>query len=128
MEDIDSIIRFTPLEQAQFEKEQNLFSIIKTIEFLEFAYMNGKVAGPEYEKEFVKLLHQFTLCKQSIPNFVGIDAFMRDSNLEHCQSAKQRIMAGKSNYKGEDASGNLPQRVFKITSTFIQSIDVLAVG
>ena len=46
MEDLDALIRFTPQEQAQFEKEQSLSSIIKTIEFLEFAYMNGKVSGP----------------------------------------------------------------------------------
>jgi hypothetical protein len=50
--------------------------------------MNGKVAGPDYDKEFRLLLHQFTMCQQSIPNFVGIDAFMRENNLEHCQSAK----------------------------------------
>lgn len=43
MEDIDSLTRFDPMEQVQFEKEQNLYSIIKTIEYLEFAYMTGKV-------------------------------------------------------------------------------------
>jgi len=59
MEGIDSLTRFTPLEQAKFEKEQNLFSIIKTIEFLEFAYMTGKVKGPEYDAEFRSLLHQY---------------------------------------------------------------------
>ena len=59
MEDIDSLIRFTPLEQAQYEKEQNLYSIIKTIEFLEFAYMNGRVQGPAYDTEFRSLHHQF---------------------------------------------------------------------
>jgi len=51
------LARLTPLEQARFEKEQNLFSIIKTIEFLEFAYMTGKVKGPEYDAEFRSLLH-----------------------------------------------------------------------
>ena len=43
MEDIDSLTRFDPLEQAQFAKEQNLYSLIKTIDYLEFAYMCGKV-------------------------------------------------------------------------------------
>lgn len=59
MEDIGSLTRFTPQEQVQFEKEQNLFSVIKTIEFLEFAYMTGKVKGPEYHAEFNSLLHQY---------------------------------------------------------------------
>ena len=34
MEDIDSLTRLTPQEQIQYEKEQNLYSIIKTIEYL----------------------------------------------------------------------------------------------
>ena len=34
MEDIDSIIRLNPMEQVHFEKEQNLYSIIKTVEYL----------------------------------------------------------------------------------------------
>ena len=34
MVDIDSIIRLNPIQQIHFEKEQNLFSIIKTVEYL----------------------------------------------------------------------------------------------
>jgi hypothetical protein len=30
----------------------NLYSIIKTVEFLEFAYCNGQIKGVEYDKEF----------------------------------------------------------------------------
>ena len=40
-----------------FEKEQNLYSLIKTIEYLEWAYMSGKVQGPDYDKEFRVLLN-----------------------------------------------------------------------
>lgn len=32
--DIEAITRMTPQEQINFEKNQNLFSIVKTIEFL----------------------------------------------------------------------------------------------
>ena len=34
VEDIDSIVRLDPSEQVHYEKEQNLYSIIKTIEYL----------------------------------------------------------------------------------------------
>ena len=34
MEDIAALTRFTPQEQAEFEKEQNIFGIVKTMEFL----------------------------------------------------------------------------------------------
>lgn len=90
--------------------------------------MSGKVKGPEYDGEFRSLLHQFQMCSQSIPGFVGLDKFMTDYQLEYCQSAKMRIQAGKSNYKGEDSDKNFAQRVFDITTKFIQPIDVLTLG
>ena len=34
MEDIDSLVRLNPMEQVHYEKEQNLYSIIKTVEYL----------------------------------------------------------------------------------------------
>ena len=39
------------------DKEQNLFSIVKTMEFLEFAYMNGRVPGEKYDSEWRSLYH-----------------------------------------------------------------------
>jgi len=39
-----------------------------------------------------------------------------------------RLKEGKSNYKGEETDKNLAQRVFDITTKFIQPIDVLALG
>ena len=34
MDDIDDLIRLDPMEQVRYEKEQNLYSIIKTVEYL----------------------------------------------------------------------------------------------
>ena len=60
--DLDQLLHFSPQEQIVFEKEQNLFSIIKTIEYLEWAYMSGKIKGPEYDSEFRSLLHHYKMC------------------------------------------------------------------
>jgi hypothetical protein len=57
MADYEDLTRISPQEMIIFEREQNLFSIIKTIEFLEIAYMTGKVKGSEYDSEFRSLLH-----------------------------------------------------------------------
>ena len=40
MEDIESLMQFTSEEHAYFEKESNLFSIIKTIDFLVSIILN----------------------------------------------------------------------------------------
>ena len=47
--DLDQILAFSPQEQIDFEKEQNIYSIIKTIEYLEWAYMSGKITGTVYD-------------------------------------------------------------------------------
>ena len=79
------------------EKDMNLYGIIKTIEFLEFGYQTGKIEGTEYNAEFRKLMHQFTMCKDSIPQF-NLNNFFKKYQLDQCQTAKMRIQAGKSNY------------------------------
>lgn len=53
---------------------------------------------------------------------------MAEYNLDQCQSAKIRIQAGKSNYKGEDTDKNAAQRIFDITTKFIQPVDMIALG
>ena len=82
--DLAEILDFTPEEQINFEREQNLYSIIKTIEYLEWAYMSGKIPGTEYDVEFRQLLHHFNMCKNSMQNFPGVDAFFKKYQLEHC--------------------------------------------
>ena len=59
--DVQAILSLNPQETMQYEKEQNIYSIVKTVEYLEWAYMCGKIKGPEYDCEFKKLLHMFNM-------------------------------------------------------------------
>ena len=74
--DLDQILQLSPQENATFEKEQNLFSLIKTMEYLEWAYMSGKIQGKQYDVKFRQLLNNFNICKDSIQNFEGLDSFI----------------------------------------------------
>lgn len=87
--------------------------------------MTDKVKGPEYDKECRSLLHQFELSQQSIQSFQGLDKFVAEYGLVHCQSATRRIKEGKSGYKGEDTDKNLAVRVMDITSKIISAMDIL---
>ena len=113
--DLDQLFQFTPQEQAIFEREQNLYSLIKTIEYLEWAYMSGKIDGPKYDQEFRKLLHNYQETEKGIPQFMGIDQFVKKYQLDHCQTAMQRIKAKKSGYQGEEMNQGLAVRVLEIT-------------
>ena len=63
--------------------------------------MSGKIKGTEYDLEFKSLYHHFTMCRDSISQF-NLDKFIQKYQLEHCQTANQRIKDGKSAYKGEE--------------------------
>mmetsp|Transcript_5787 Transcript_5787/g.7805 ORF Transcript_5787/g.7805 Transcript_5787/m.7805 type:complete len:110 (+) Transcript_5787:273-602(+) len=51
---------------------------------------------------------------------------MEQYNIQHCQSAKSLLKSGASNYRGEETDRNLAQRVFDITTKFMQPLDVIA--
>ena len=89
--------------------------------------MSGKVQGSEYDKEFRALFHQYNMCSQSIQDF-KLDPFMNKYNLIHCQSAKLRIVEGRSGYRGEETDRNIIQRVHDITQKFISAMDVIAMN
>ena len=90
--------------------------------------MSGKIKGAEYDAEFRSLLHQYKLCQDSIPNFEGIDKFVARYQLEHCQTARQRIKEGSSSYKGEETDKNLAIRVMDITVKMITATDLLEIN
>ena len=123
--DLEEILQLEPAEKLTYEREQNLYSIIKTIEYLEWAYMSGKVKGKEYDKEFCALYHHYSIIRESMDGFKGLDPFMKKYQLEHCDSAKKVIQQGKSNYKGEETESGLAARVMDITSKMINAIDLL---
>ncbi len=42
--------------------------------------MTDKLHGPEYDSECKKLIHQYQMCISGIPNFHGLDHFIKVSD------------------------------------------------
>ena len=102
--DLNEILDMSPMEDAQFQKEKTIYSIIMQIEYLEKAYfLKNIIDGIKYDVEIKKLLHQFKNCQEQMINFEGIDSFFKTYDLEYCNSAKTRIISGKSGYDGNEA-------------------------
>ena len=89
--------------------------------------MSGKIQGSQYDLEFNGLMHHFNMCQNSLQGFEGLDKFLIKYNLEHCQTAKQRLTAGKSGYNGEEADKGLAIRVMDITQKMIGAQDILEI-
>ncbi len=86
--------------------------------------MTDKVKGSEYDKECRSLLHQFKLSEQSIQNFQGLDKFVQEYGLVHCQSATRRIKEGKSGYGGEETDKNLVRTAALIVLQAVRVMDI----
>ena len=61
-------------------------------------------------------------------NFEGVDAFFKKYELDHCQTAKKRIISGQSGYTGEESDKGMGLRVMAITEKMIGTIDVLEIN
>ena len=90
--------------------------------------MSGKIQGTEYDVEFRQLLHHFNMCKNSMQTFQGIDPFFKKYQLEHCQTAKQRVISQKGGYQGEETQASMAVRVFDITQRMINASDLMELG
>ena len=73
----------SPQEQMDFEKYQNIYSLVKTIEYLEWAYISGRVQNIEYDNQIKRLLGMYKMSSEAIPGF-NLDEFIRKWSLEHC--------------------------------------------
>ena len=56
---------------------------------------------------------------------MGIDRFAAKYQLEHCQTAKQRIKEGRSSYRGEETDKGMELRVMDITEKMVGATDLL---
>jgi len=84
----------TPREREMYDNMADLFSIIKTTEALEKAYVRDAITADEYKINCVKLINQFkaasTLTKDYVPD---IRRFMQEYRLD-CKAAEKRLIEG----------------------------------
>ena len=59
-------------------------------------------------------------------DFIGVEAFFKKYELEHCVTAKQRIIEQKGGYAGEETKASMAVRVMDITQRMINASDLLS--
>eukprot|EP01029_Cantina_marsupialis_P028157 TRINITY_DN7753_c0_g1_i1.p1 TRINITY_DN7753_c0_g1~~TRINITY_DN7753_c0_g1_i1.p1 ORF type:complete len:208 (-),score=61.10 TRINITY_DN7753_c0_g1_i1:305-928(-) len=80
-------------ERRQFEDLADLFSIIKTVEALETAYVRSYVGDKEYTDACTKLIGQYKTVEAALQkdgHVKSLDAFMAEYNMD-CPRAKERL-------------------------------------
>ncbi len=111
-------------QREEIDNHANVFSLIRTIQALEKAYIKDAVPPHEYTKQCNVLLVQFNaafkLVKEKYPD---VESFSK-KYLLHCPAAIERIQEGRP-ITIKDDRGNLSKSIFEIVSLFITVMDRL---
>lgn len=124
-------IRFDGKERRRLEDMGDLYSIIKTVQHLEKAYVRDSVLSEEYTNACQRLIAQFKTTEAAIrsdPQFAGTEAFIREFQMD-CPLAHERLLvAGVPAtviYAHTDKSKDASIAVAEATQWFITAMDVL---
>eukprot|EP01113_Clastostelium_recurvatum_P017349 TRINITY_DN2032_c0_g1_i1.p1 TRINITY_DN2032_c0_g1~~TRINITY_DN2032_c0_g1_i1.p1 ORF type:complete len:265 (+),score=77.74 TRINITY_DN2032_c0_g1_i1:55-795(+) len=119
----------TNKERELYDNLADVYSIIKTMEHLEKAYMRDHVMAQEYAPACAKLIAQFKTAQSLIKDTVSLPVFLAEYKLE-CKMAMERFEKGypatTEHHVTPDPTGNSSQRIVAETvQLFITTMDSL---
>ncbi len=111
-------------QREEFDNRANVFSLIKTIEALEKAYIKDAVTPDQYTSSCNILLDQFHASFKLVKDsFENVQAFTSRYML-HCPAAMERIKEGRP-ITVRDNRGNISKTIAETVSLFITVMDRL---
>ena len=111
-------------EESQIEHPANIYSLIKTLEFIEWAYNFSHIDQKTYVEQTNTILDQYKSAIEAYDKFPGIDEFTSKYGLQDCKFAIRRIKIGDpivNNQGGRDEFANIASiiQIFNdISNTF----------
>lgn len=123
----------TAEERSVQESLAELYSIIKTTEHLERAYIKDAVTAEEYAAACRKLISQFRTLRDAVSDHVpSVEAFLGEMRMSSCQHAANRLIAKgvpatveHAGLGADDGAGDDALAVFHCVQHFITAMDSL---
>ncbi len=81
-------------EEAEIEKNANIYSIVRTLDFIDWAYNSSLIAKDIYIDNCNTILDQYNTSKEALEKFAGIDAFAQKYSLTDYKLGINRIKQG----------------------------------
>ena len=98
----DGELELTIEEEEKIQNPANIYSLIRTLQFIEWAYNFSHIDRESYTKETNIILEQYKNATNAFPDYEGLDSFVKHYKLEDCTYAINRIKEG--NIKGTGSS------------------------
>ena len=91
----DGELELTIEEEEKIQNPANIYSLIRTLQFIEWAYNFSHIDRESYTKETNIILEQYENAKNAYPEYEGLDNFVKHYKLEDCSFAINRIKEGR---------------------------------
>ena len=110
----DGELELTIEEEEKIQNPANIYSLIRTLQFIEWAYNFSHIDRESYTKETNIILEQYENAKNAYPEYEGLDKFVKNYKLEDCTYAINRIKEGRV----KDRASNSVIAIQKMTQYF----------
>eukprot|EP00039_Didymoeca_costata_P018806 m.335058 g.335058 ORF g.335058 m.335058 type:complete len:215 (-) comp17504_c0_seq1:98-742(-) len=122
----------SPAEREKYEDLADIYAILRTLDFLERAFIKDTISSDDYVRECDRLIARFKLAKNRVGSDFDLDSFMEEYGMT-CRSAKYRIEKGfnaivETGGQGEDRASNKPRDASECTQAFITLSDAIELG
>ena len=91
----DGELELTIEEEEKIQNPANIYSLIRTLQIIEWAYNFSHIDRESYTKETNIILEQYENAKNAYPEYEGLDNFVKHYKLEDCTYAINRIKEGR---------------------------------
>ena len=90
----DGELELTIEEEEKIQNPANIYSLIRTLQFIEWAYNFSHIDRESYTKETNIILEQYKNATNAFTEYEGLDNFVKHYKLEDCTYAINRIKEG----------------------------------
>jgi len=104
-------------EEGMLQNPANLYSLIKTLQFILSAYNNSQIDDESYEKELSSISDKIDNTIKAFPEYEGLDKFIKKYKLEDCTFAINYLKEKKDKKPGKN-NGIPPELIMKIAQNF----------
>jgi hypothetical protein len=87
-------LELTIEEEEKIQNPANIYSLIRTLQFIEWAYNFSHIDRETYIRETNIILEQYKNAVMAYPEFKGLPSFVQEYNLQDCTYAINRINQG----------------------------------
>ena len=102
-------------EEGMLQNPANLFSLIKTLQFILVAYNNSQIDEETYKKEVKSVSEKIDNTIKAFPGYEGLDKFIKKYKLEDCTFAINYL---KERKPIDETKGIPPDLIAKMVQIF----------